>query len=113
MGLSSYCRNCGQAKDLNTFADNYCATCTTAVKEAREHAIKENLDPGQATRSALARRAHDVHSNRPNPFNPLSKADYWSTANRRGDEGVALVVICILIILLYPVVYTVADALGM
>lgn len=76
MGLTSYCKNCGQAKDISTYAENYCAACTTAIREAREFAQKEGLDPGQATRSALAQRAHDLHNNRPDPFNPITKADY-------------------------------------
>lgn len=112
MSLTSYCRNCGQSKDLNSYADNYCPACTSAVREAREFAQKEGLDLGQATRTALAQRAHDIHSNRPNPFNPVNKADYWANGNRQGNEGVALLVVCIVIILFYPVVWMVADAIG-
>lgn len=84
MGLTSYCRNCGQPKDMATYADNYCAACTSAIREAREHANREGLDLGQATRSALAQRAHDLHTNRPDPFNPITKADYLDKNQYKG-----------------------------
>jgi hypothetical protein len=78
MPLSSTCRNCGSSKSLKDYAENYCDACTTAIKEAREHAIHENLDVGAATRAALATRAHDIHRNRVNPQYPMTKGDYFA-----------------------------------
>lgn len=77
MPLSSTCRNCGLPKNISNYADNYCSDCTTAVKEAREFAIRENTDIGTSQRKALAERAHDAHRNHVDPRYPVTKADYW------------------------------------
>jgi len=57
-----YCHNCGGSK-INIEAP-WCETCLTAVNEAREFAIKEGGDPGQAQRNALWRHGHDPHRGR-------------------------------------------------
>lgn len=85
MGLSSYCRNCGQAKTSEYYSENYCEGCTTATKEAREYAIKEKLDIGAAQRAALAQRSHDTHRNRPDPRQPFTKADIWAAGAPREE----------------------------
>ncbi len=78
MGLTSYCRNCGQPKTPAFYGELYCEGCTTAIKEAREYATREKLDPSAAQRAALAERAHDTHRNRPDPRFPMTKADVWA-----------------------------------
>ena len=101
---SSTCLNCGNPKTIDFYGENYCEPCTKAIKEAREYAIREKVDIGQATRSALAVRAHSPNRNRIDPRFPIGKQDYWAAqAPKTGEEGVVILVICIVILLLSPV----------
>lgn len=81
MPLSLICKNCGQPKQMENYGDTYCPACTTAIKEAREYALRENLDPGQLQRAVLAERAHHTHRNRIDPRDPMSKNKYWQNEN--------------------------------
>jgi hypothetical protein len=70
------------AKSSDCYAENYCQDCLTLVKEAREHAVRENQDIGAAQRSALAQRAHSTHRNRPDPRYPVTKNDGYVSENQ-------------------------------
>jgi len=76
MGLTSYCRNCGQNKTPDFYAENFCAECTQSITAARAHAAKEGLDPGLEQRRVLAQRAHDTHRGRANPLSPWDRAAF-------------------------------------
>lgn len=83
MPLSTYCRNCGSAKDPANYADDYCAGCVTAVHEEQQHAAAEGtMTPLEAQRLALSRRAHTAYRNRPDPRFPIMRQDYNDAALR-------------------------------
>jgi len=75
--LSSTCGNCGRGKSRDFYSANYCEDCTKAIADARTKASEAGTDLGNASRLALAQRAHDVHSNRYDPRRPPTKSDYW------------------------------------
>ena len=87
MAMSSSCRNCGQPKTMNYYAEHYCKECTDAVDASRVAATKEDRDLGAAKREALATRMHTTHNNRPNPRAPITRADYWTAADPTGSES--------------------------
>lgn len=80
---TSTCHNCGEGKTLSHIREPICLDCETSVDQAVTTARQKNLDLGAARREALATRAHSVHSNRPDPRRPLSRADYWAGTNPR------------------------------
>lgn len=71
--MKTTCGNCGNSKAQAEWSDPYCSDCTAALKEAREYAVRENLDVSAAQREALRRRGLHVHANRPDPRVPFEK----------------------------------------
>jgi len=72
---------------MEYYTENYCEACSAAVKESREYALREQLDPGAATRTALAQRAHDAHRNKIDPRYPITRADYWNTPLEEKEDS--------------------------
>ena len=72
---TSYCYNCGAGKNP-PYTQRYCDECEKAVANARQFALDKGFDPSEAGRRALAERTLDPRSNRPNPRQPYTTADY-------------------------------------
>lgn len=75
-----YCHNCGG--DKTSFESPFCDPCQTAVNEAREGAVKEGTDPGQAQRTALWQRGHNPNRNRADSRTEIQRVQFNDFVDR-------------------------------
>lgn len=68
----SHCFNCGNVKSP-PFVEFYCDECEKLRLSARERATKNNLNPSEEARKALASRAFSTRDNRPDPRHPYTR----------------------------------------
>ena len=84
--MSSICYNCGQAKNPDDYASNFCHLCTANINEKVEHAVKTGADVNNARREALAERAHNAVRTRPDPRAFVPRVDTSAFDNRLKAE---------------------------
>lgn len=90
--LSSYCHNCGAAKEPIDYSAPYCPACQSARSEAMQHFRAENpkatdSDVLHAGRAALGERAHHAHRNFVDPRGFSASRGMIPTPPQAGDRG--------------------------
>ena len=78
--MTSYCMNCGTAKDVDMFANDYCRGCVEAVAGAEADAVANNQDTASARRAALSARAHTANRNFTGP-RLIDRRTIWNYGN--------------------------------
>ena len=78
--MTSHCQNCGGAKSVDMYANDYCQECISAVAGAEADAVANNLDTASARRAALSARAHSANRNFTDP-RLLDRRTIWNYGN--------------------------------
>jgi hypothetical protein len=78
--MTSNCQNCGNAKTVDMYANDYCQDCISAVAGAEAEAVAQNGDTASARRAALSARAHSANRNFTDP-RLLDRRTIWNYGN--------------------------------
>ena len=81
MSLSTFCGNCGNAKQSTEYNNPYCADCLGARSQARDAAQRDGRDVSTAMREALLLRSKHVNANRVDPRVPYERQGRFDIVN--------------------------------